>query len=117
MKKNITGNNTLNFQNNLGNQTDWVRLAKMTDDEISYDKDNLFTTEDDWQGAVMKVGDKVIGHTRGKQLAPTKTPINIRLSKEVSDYFRSIGKGWQTRINAVLQEYVAKQMQENAHLK
>lgn len=39
----------------------------------------------------------------------TKIPTNIRLSKEVSDYFKSTGKGWQTRINAVLQDYVAKQ--------
>jgi len=36
----------------------------------------------------------------------TKTPISIRLSAEVVDYFRSTGKGWQTRIDNALREYI-----------
>ncbi len=36
-----------------------------------------------------------------------KKPISIRLSSDVLDYFRATGKGWQTRLNEVLQEYVA----------
>ena len=39
----------------------------------------------------------------------TKDSVTIRLSPEVTSYFRSTGKGWQTRINDVLQEYVATQ--------
>ncbi len=38
--------------------------------------------------------------------AVTKDKITIRLSHDVTDYFRSTGKGWQTRINRVLQNYV-----------
>ncbi len=38
--------------------------------------------------------------------AVTKDKITIRLSREVTDYFRSTGKGWQTRLNEVLQDYV-----------
>ena len=49
-----------------------------------------------------------------KQLKPlgrpksdiTKERITIRLSREVTEYFRTTGKGWQTRIDKVLQEYV-----------
>lgn len=48
-------------------------------------------------------------NSRGKQKSPTKTPITIRLSPEVDAYFRATGKGWQTRIDEVLKEYVSKQ--------
>jgi uncharacterized protein (DUF4415 family) len=44
---------------------------------------------------------------RGSQKSPTKIPISIRVSPEVAEYFRSAGKGWQTRIDNVLKEYVA----------
>lgn len=37
----------------------------------------------------------------------TKDRVNIRLSKEITRYFKATGKGWQTRINKVLEEYVA----------
>jgi uncharacterized protein (DUF4415 family) len=37
----------------------------------------------------------------------TKDRITIRLSTEVTDYFRATGKGWQTRIDKVLLKYVS----------
>ncbi|NBC47832.1 MAG: hypothetical protein GVY22_07560 [Gammaproteobacteria bacterium] len=37
----------------------------------------------------------------------TKQAISIRLSPEVIAYFKAGGPGWQTRIDAVLREYVA----------
>jgi len=37
----------------------------------------------------------------------TKQAISIRLSPEVLAYFKASGPGWQTRIDAVLREYVA----------
>jgi len=36
-----------------------------------------------------------------------KKPISIRLSAEVVDYFKESGKGWQTRMDEVLKDYVA----------
>ncbi len=36
----------------------------------------------------------------------TKNRITIRLSREVTEHFRATGKGWQTRIDEVLKEYV-----------
>jgi uncharacterized protein (DUF4415 family) len=39
----------------------------------------------------------------------TKDSITIRLSPEVTQYFRSTGKGWQTRMDDVLREYVEQQ--------
>ena len=43
---------------------------------------------------------------RGPQKASTKKSTTIRLNAEVIDFFKSQGKGWRTRINDVLQEYV-----------
>lgn len=37
----------------------------------------------------------------------TKERITIRLSPEVVNYFRGTGRGWQTRMDEALQEYVA----------
>jgi len=36
----------------------------------------------------------------------TKQAISIRLSADVLAYFRKHGKGWQTRMDEVLREYV-----------
>jgi len=45
--------------------------------------------------------------TRGPQKAPVKQATTIRLDADVMGAFRQSGKGWQTRINAVLREAVA----------
>jgi len=44
---------------------------------------------------------------RGPQKAPTKTRVSIRLSPEVVSAFKADGLGWQSRIDAVLKEWVA----------
>ena len=43
---------------------------------------------------------------RGPQKAPTKERITIRLSPEVVKRFRATGDGWQTRVDAALQEWL-----------
>ena len=43
------------------------------------------------------------------KLVNTKKSTTIRLDAEVLDYFKSQGKGWQTRINDILQKYVNSQ--------
>jgi len=44
---------------------------------------------------------------RGRpKLANKKQLVSIRYSSEVLDYFRSSGAGWQSRMDAVLREYV-----------
>ena len=44
---------------------------------------------------------------RGRpKLANKKQLVSIRYSPEVLDFFRSSGAGWQTRMDAVLREYV-----------
>jgi len=37
---------------------------------------------------------------------PGKVAISVRLDEDVLDFFRSEGRGYQTRINAVLRSYM-----------
>jgi uncharacterized protein (DUF4415 family) len=39
---------------------------------------------------------------RGPQRAPTKEHISLRLDSDLVEYFRNSGRGWQTRLNAML---------------
>ena len=43
---------------------------------------------------------------RGKNKNPTKEQVAIRLDPEVLNAFRSAGRGWQTRMNAALKEWL-----------
>lgn len=45
---------------------------------------------------------------RGPQKAPTKVRISLRLSREVVEYFRATGDGWQTRMDSELLAMVQK---------
>jgi uncharacterized protein (DUF4415 family) len=45
---------------------------------------------------------------RGPQQAPTKERITIRLSSEVVAPFRATGDGWQSRMDAALQDWLRK---------
>jgi len=38
---------------------------------------------------------------------PAKERITIPLSREVAEYFRSTGKGWQNRVDEALRKFVA----------
>lgn len=38
-----------------------------------------------------------------------KKPVSIRLDEDLLDFFKSQGKGYQTRINAVLRAYMEAQ--------
>jgi len=40
------------------------------------------------------------------KLANPKKSTTIRLNAEVLDFFKAQGKGWQTKINNILQDYV-----------
>jgi len=39
---------------------------------------------------------------RGKQRAPTKTPVSLRLDADVVEAYKATGEGWQSRINGDL---------------
>ena len=49
----------------------------------------------DWSGAV-----------RGAFYRPVKKPLSLRIDADVIHWFQLQGQGYQTRINAILREYV-----------
>lgn len=55
------------------------------------------------QATLRKIGE------RGRQKAPTKKLVSLRLSPEVLDHYRATGPGWQTRIDEALKRVVARQ--------
>ncbi|WP_407050989.1 BrnA antitoxin family protein [Methyloraptor flagellatus] len=69
-------------------------------------EDNPEWTEEMFERADWYIGDKLIRRGRPRSEAP-KRAVNIRLSPEVLDRFKATGKGWQTRIDAALKEWLA----------
>ena len=55
---------------------------------------------------VRKAHPDMPSRVRGPQKKPTKKQLTIRLNQEVAEYFKLQGKGWQTKINEVLTDYV-----------
>ena len=91
----------------LGN-TDWKRIARTRDEDIVTDDDSPATKASDWDGALLKLSGKQVGavRTRGKNKRPTKEQVAIRLDAEVLLAFRASGRGWQTRLNAALKDWL-----------
>jgi len=83
-------------------RTDWARVRAMTEEEIDRgadtDRDNPPWTEEELRNAqlVLPSGE-------------SKVPLSIRLDREVIDYFKGQGPGYQSRIGAVLLSYVRSQ--------
>jgi uncharacterized protein (DUF4415 family) len=79
-----------------GTSSDWDKAAHMTKAEIearvASDPDEADTVMD-WDKATT-------------EMPQPKAVLNIRIDKDVLEYFRKKGKGYQTLINAVLRSYV-----------
>ena len=75
-------------------RTDWKRLAAMPDEEID--------TSD-----IAELGDDFFRQATLR--APAKKPITLRVDTDVLEWFKSQGKGYQSRINALLRAYMDSQ--------
>lgn len=81
-------------------RTDLARVAAITDEDI----DRAMRDDPDWAGF------EDIDWSKAEVVFPTaKQSISIRLDQDVVDFFKSTGKGYQTRMNAVLRHYVHEQ--------
>ncbi|HHW76403.1 MAG TPA: BrnA antitoxin family protein [Xanthomonadaceae bacterium] len=75
--------------------------------------DDPETRDIDWADAVVTPGGGVkatltaLRRARGPNKRPTKEQVAIRFSPEVLAYFRATGRGWQTRMDEALREYIA----------
>jgi uncharacterized protein (DUF4415 family) len=77
-------------------RTDWARVKEMKEPEIDYSEippleENFFKKAVVWPG--------------------TKKQVTLRLDPDVLEFFRKQGRGYQSRINAVLRKYVEAQTQ------
>ena len=75
-------------------KTDWDKVNKLKDGEIDY-SDIPPLHEDFFKKAVVWPGPK-------KQ-------VTLRLDPDILEFFRSQGRGYQSRINAVLRKYMEAQ--------
>ena len=89
--------------------TDWNRVKReaATDAPISdhtgpYDPNDSAAVSAYWKAATITRG-------RGRPAVAVKRPtLNMRVDADVLDAFKLTGQGWQTRINAVLRDAVAR---------
>lgn len=91
-------------------QTDWPRVKREAarNAPIPYSRsDGPYNPNRDSEVEAYWSNAQVSRKGRGPQKSPTKESITIRLSADVVGYFRASGKGWQSRVDDVLSEWVA----------
>lgn len=82
--------------------TDWARVDALTDEDI----ERAMRDDPDWADFIdIDWSKAVIVHP------VVKKALSIRLDQDVINFFQAGGKGYQTRINAVLRHYMTEQKQ------
>jgi uncharacterized protein (DUF4415 family) len=76
---------------NRKSETDWQRLAESDDADI--DTDEIPELDDDF-------------FERDRLQVPAKQPVTLRIDEDVLAWFKSQGRGYQTRINKLLRLYM-----------
>jgi uncharacterized protein (DUF4415 family) len=83
----------------LKGESDWGRVDAMTDEELTAnaeaDPDAGPYTDEEWAKVAF--------------IRPEKVPVGLKLDADVLAWFKSRGRGYQTRINAVLRRYMEAQ--------
>lgn len=83
----------------LKGETDWERLKRDEAAGIEPEPD-----EDEFE----------VDWSRARLVIPQpKTPVSIRLDQDVLDFFKAQGRGYQTRINAVLRAFMEAQTRKD----
>lgn len=96
-------------ENKTGLQSNLTKIDKYPLDAAAYNDIGELPEEFFTEGQLYRDGHKVERRGRGRQKKPTKKQLTIRLNNGVVDFFKGHGKGWQTEINDILQNYVNKQ--------
>lgn len=81
-------------------KTDWKRVKATKDKDIIVGGDSPEITAEMWRHAV--VSDR----------RPPKKNITLRIDAEIIDWFKARGKGYQTRMNAVLRVFIELQRKD-----
>ena len=93
---------TLEEAKRLKDETDYARLDAMTDEDIAKavaEDPDAAPLDIDWSKA------KLV-------LPPGKENVTLRIDRDVLAWFRATGKGFHTRMNAVLRAYMEAHKQE-----
>lgn len=79
-------------------QAELNALANKPDEDIDY-SDIPATDDEQWSEAV-----------RGKFYRPLKTQASVRIDADVMAWLKQPGKGYQTRLNAILREAMLRDL-------
>ena len=77
-------------------RSNWAKAATLTNEEI----EAQIAADPDEAGMVVDWDSVTV------ELPKSKADLHMRVDRDILDFFRSTGKGYQTRINAVLRSYV-----------
>jgi len=77
-------------------RTNLARIDAMTEAEL----EQVIASDPDWADIPEN------WYEQAEAVMPKpKVPVSIRLDADVIEYFRSTGRGWQTRVNAIMRAY------------
>jgi uncharacterized protein len=84
-----------------GGRTDWARVDATTQEEVERQiaGDPDLAVPVDWEKTLVRG----LPFPLPKE---NKQPVTIRLDPQIVEHFKRSGRGWQSRINAVLRSYV-----------
>ena len=85
-------------------QTDWKRVDALNDGKIDF-SDTPELTPEKFAHAVVRQGLKPV---------PGKVQLTIRVDRDVLEWYRRQGRGYQTRINALLRAYMQERRRKSA---
>lgn len=98
--KNVPAMVRVSLKNRERGRTDWTKVDALSDEDIersiAEDPDAAPILDEEWfRNAVLEI--------------PAKIATSIRVDGDVMAWFRSQGRGWQTRMNTVLRTYAKAQ--------
>jgi uncharacterized protein (DUF4415 family) len=83
-------------------KTDWERVKNLTSEEIEASIDFEDEGEFDWSTAMPGL----------PQLTP-KQQVTVRFDRDIIDWFKAQGSGYQTKMNAVLRSFMIAQQHDH----
>lgn len=91
--------NAKSIKKNSRSRTNIAKLHRTSDKSINYE-DNSATTKEFWKDAEVF-------------MPQHKVHISLRLDEDIINYFKDEGKGYQSRINAILKAYMNTHPHQN----
>jgi uncharacterized protein (DUF4415 family) len=92
-------------------ETDWARVDAKTEEELAAD----MASDPAWDGVPVDWVSRAhlaTGLMSGR--TENKRQVTMRFDADVLEYFKSQGRGWQSRMNAVLRGFVDQAHQNSA---